>query len=319
MTLTRPDISRAAAEGWFASRSYPHRRFADLAALAERKRRLALSVSLVLPCREVAGTIGAVLDEVESLRRATGLVDQVVVVDAGSRDGTADLARTRGAEVHDEAELLPQAGPVLGKGDAMWRALSVARGDVVLYADADSASFGAHFVYGMLGPLLCEEDVRFVKATYHRPFTAPDGTVVDDAGRVTELTAKPLLAIFYPELAGFGQPLAGEVAARRDLLCAIPFFTGYAVEAGMLVDVFRRIGLQGMAQVDLGSRVNRSQRLLALNSMSYAVARALLARAGRAVEADAYLHAANHPGGVQLERRRVQVVERPPLAELYGY
>ena len=318
MTLTRPDISRAAAEEWFASRSYPHDRFADGAALAQRKRELGLTVSLVLPCREVADTIGPVLDQVEELRRRAALVDQVVVIDAGSRDGTAAIARRRGAEVHDESALLPEVGPVLGKGDAMWRALSVVRGDVVMYADADSASFGTHFVNGLLGPLLADDEVQFVKATYHRPFTAPDGTVVDDAGRVTELTAKPLLAIFYPELAGFGQPLAGEVAARRDLLRSIPFFTGYAVEAGMLIDVFRRIGLAGMAQVDLGSRVNRSQPLLALNSMSYAVARTLLSRAGRAVEPDSYLHAANHPGGVRLERRRVQVVERPPLGELFA-
>jgi glucosyl-3-phosphoglycerate synthase len=319
MTLTRPEISRTAAEDWFRSRSYRHDRFADVTALADRKRRLGLSVSLVLPAREVADTIGPVLDEVDALRGRAALVDQVVVVDAGSRDGTADVARRRGAEVHDESDLLAETGPVLGKGDAMWRALSVARGDIVLYADADSTSFGPHFVYGMLGPLLCDEGVRFVKATYHRPFTAPDGTVVDDAGRVTELTAKPLLAIFYPELAGFGQPLAGEVAARRDLLCSIPFFTGYAVEAGMLVDVLRRAGLDAMAQVDLGSRRNRSQRLLALNSMSYAVAQAILARArggGAAAEPESYLHAANQPDGVRLERRRVRVVERPPLADL---
>jgi glucosyl-3-phosphoglycerate synthase len=316
MTLIPADISRSAAEDWFASRSYRHDRFADVAALARRKRELDLTVTLVLPCREVADTIGAVLDEVETLRRRAPLVDQVVVVDAGSRDGTAEIARRRGAEVHDESALLPKLGPVLGKGDAMWRALSVSRGDVVLYADADSTSFGAHFVYGMLGPLLWEEEVRFVKATYHRPFTAPDGTVVDDAGRVTELTAKPLLAIFYPELAGFGQPLAGEVAARRELLCSIPFFTGYAVEVGMLIDVLGRVGLGTMAQVDLGSRQNRSQRLLALNSMSYAVARALLIRAGRTVDAESYLHAANQAGGVRLEHRRVQVVERPPMNEL---
>jgi glucosyl-3-phosphoglycerate synthase len=316
MTLTRAHISRPAAEEWFAARSYRHDRFDDLAALARRKRELGFSVSLVLPCREVAETIGPVLEEVEALRRRAALVDQVVVVDAGSRDGTAEIARRWGAEVHDESQLLPSLGPVLGKGDAMWRALSVARGDIVLYADADSTSFEAHFVYGMLGPLLCEDGVRFVKATYHRPFTAPDGTVLDDAGRVTELTAKPLLAIFYPELAGFGQPLAGEVAARRDLLCSIPFFTGYAVEVGMLIDVLRRAGLGAMAQVDLGSRVNRSQRLLALNSMSYVVARTLLTRAGRAVEAESYLHAANQPSGVRLERRGVSIVERPPMAEL---
>jgi glucosyl-3-phosphoglycerate synthase len=317
MTLTRPDIPRAAAEEWFAARVCRHDRFADLAALARRKRELGLSVSLVLPCREVAGTIGPVLDEVEALRRRAALVDQVVVVDAGSRDGTAAVARRHGAEVHDESDLLPQAGPVLGKGDAMWRALAVARGDVVLYADADSTSFGAHFVYGMLGPLLCDAGVRFVKATYHRPFTAPDGTVVDDAGRVTELTAKPLLAIFYPQLAGFGQPLAGEVAAHRELLCSVPFCTGYAVEVGMLIDVLGRVGLGAMAQVDLGSRVNRSQRLLALNSMSYAVARAILTRAGQPVDAESYLHAANRPTGVRLERRGVSTVERPPHRE-YG-
>ncbi|MGH2980270.1 MAG: glucosyl-3-phosphoglycerate synthase [Solirubrobacterales bacterium] len=324
MTLTHADISRAAAEEWFDSRSYRHERFADVPALARRKRELGLSVSLVLPCREVADTIEPVLDEVEALRRRAALVDQVVVVDAGSRDGTADVARGRGAEVHDESELLPEIGPVLGKGDAMWRALSVARGDIVLYADADSASFEAHFIYGMLGPLLCDRHVRFVKATYHRPFTAPDGTVVDDAGRVTELTAKPLLAIFYPELAGFGQPLAGEVAGRRDLLCSIPFLTGYAVEAAMIIDVLRQVGLGGMAQVDLGSRRNRSQRLLALNSMAYAVARALLSRAeadgrippnGGPAAPESYLHAANEPGGVRLEHRRVPVVERPPVAD----
>ena len=314
MTLTHADISRTAAEEWFASRSYRHDRFADVAALAERKRRLGLSVTLVLPSREVAGTIGPVLREVEALRRQAPIVDQVVVVDSGSRDGTADIARRHGAEVHDESDLLPEVGPVLGKGDAMWRALSIARGDIVVYADADSASFGAHFIYGMLGPLLCDEEVRFVKATYHRPVTAPDGTVVDDAGRVTELTAKPLLAIFYPELAGFGQPLAGEVAARRDLLRSIPFLTGYAVEMGMMIDVLRRVGLAGMAQADLGSRVNRSQRLLALNSMSYAVARALLTRAGQALDAESYLHAANRPAGVRLERRVVSMVERPPMA-----
>jgi glucosyl-3-phosphoglycerate synthase len=315
MTLARPDISRPAAEEWFARRSYRHALFADLDALARHKRGLGVSVSLVLPTRDVADTIGPVLDAVEPLR-LHALVDQVVVVDAGSRDGTAAVARHRGIDVFDEAELVPEAGPALGKGDAMWRALSVATGDIVVYADADSTSFEPHFVSGMLGPLLADDHVQFVKATYHRPFTAPDGTVVDDAGRVTELTAKPLLAMFFPQLAGFGQPLAGEVAARRDLLCSIPFSTGYAVEVGMLIDVFQRVGLDAMAQVDLGSRVNRSQRLLALNSMAYAVARTVLDRAGLPVEAESYLHAANGTTGVELERRGVPAVERPRFDSL---
>jgi glucosyl-3-phosphoglycerate synthase len=246
-------------------------------------------------------------------------VDQVVVVDAASADGTAVLAREKGAEVYDESELMPAFGPVVGKGDAMWRALSVARGDLIVFADSDTANFGQHFIYGLLGPLLSDPAVRFVKGAYHRPFTAPDGTVVDDAGRVTELTAKPLFGIFYPELCGFGQPLAGEVAARRDLLRAIPFCTGYAVETAMMIDVLRHAGLAAMAQVDLGTRLNRSQRLLALGAMSYAVARAVMMRVaetGDVADPDTYLHAACTPGGVQLEHRRVQVLERPPMANV---
>src|SRR5206468_5832970 len=129
------------------------------------------------------------------------LIDQIVVVDAASTDGTAAVARRHGLEVHAEDELLPAFGPALGKGDAMWRALSVVRGDLVMYLDSDTTNFGRHYVYGMLGPILSESGIDFVKATYHRPFLGPDGAVLDDAGRVTELTAKPLLRIFYPALA----------------------------------------------------------------------------------------------------------------------
>ena len=319
MTLAVRDISALSAQEWFESRSYRHGQFADLGGLAQRKRELGASVSLVLPTREVAPTVGTVLDEVAELNERALLVDQVVVVDADSADGTAALARERGAEVYDESELMPAFGPVVGKGDAMWRALSVARGDLIVFADSDTANFGRHFVYGLLGPLLTDPAVRFVKGAYHRPFTAPDGTVVDDAGRVTELTAKPLFGIFYPELCGFGQPLAGEVAARRDLLRAIPFCTGYAVETAMMIDVLRHTGLGAMAQVDLGTRHNRSQRLLALGAMAYAVTRAVLMRvegADGTADPDTYLHAACTPAGVQLEHRRVQVLDRPPMADV---
>jgi glucosyl-3-phosphoglycerate synthase len=319
MALAVRDISAPSAHEWFATRSYRHGQFADLARLAARKRELGVSVSLVLPTREVAPTVGAVLDEVAGLNERAPVVDQVVVVDAASADGTADLARKKGAEVYDEAELMPAFGPVVGKGDAMWRALSVARGDLIVFADSDTANFGRHFVYGLLGPLLGEPAVRFVKGAYHRPFTAPDGTVVDDAGRVTELTAKPLFGIFFPELCGFGQPLAGEVAGRRDLLRAIPFCTGYAVETAMMIDVLRSAGLGAMAQVDLGTRLNRSQRLLALGAMSYAVTRAVLMRVDGEASTpnpETYLHAACTPAGVKLEERRVQVLERPPMADV---
>ena len=322
MTIEVRDLSARSAREWFEERSYRHDQFAALPELLERKRATGATVSLVLPAREVAATLGPILEEVAGLNERAPLVDQVVVVDAGSVDGTADVARSHGAEVYDESELMPAHGPVLGKGDAMWRSLSVARGSAIVFADTDTANFGRHFIYGLLGPLLSERTIRFVKGAYHRPFTTPDGTVVDDAGRVTELTAKPLFGIFYPELTGFGQPLAGEVAASRDLLRSIRFRTGYGVEAAMMIDVLRRAGLHAMAQVDIGTRHNRSRPLLDLGAMSYAVALAVLGRVaaeGRLPEgvtgedAETYLHAACTAGGVVLEEKHVAVAERPPM------
>jgi glucosyl-3-phosphoglycerate synthase len=323
MSIEVRDLSASgSAREWFQDRSFRHDQFADVVALAKIKRDVGATVSLVLPTREVAATVGPILDEVALLNERAPLVDQVMVVDAGSGDGTADVARAHGAEVYDEAELLPDFGAVAGKGDAMWRSLSVARGSAVVFADADTANFARHFIYGLLGPLLSERKVRFVKGAFHRPFTAPDGTVLDDAGRVTELTAKPLFGMFYPELTGFGQPLAGEVAISRDLVRSIRFCTGYAVEAAMMIDVLRRVGLGAMAQVDLGTRHNRSRPLLDLGAMSYAVARAVLGRVaaeGRLPEgvtgedAETYVHAACTPGGVVLEQKSVRLLERPPI------
>jgi glucosyl-3-phosphoglycerate synthase len=314
--------TESAVRQWFERRSYDHALFSDLDSLASRKARLGITVTAVLPTREVADTIGGIVDEIADLRERFGLVDQVLVVDAGSSDGTAERARRHGAEVHDEDELVPELGPAIGKGDAMWRALSVARGDLVLYLDSDTTDFGPQFVYGVLGPLLCFPDVRFTKALYSRPWT--DGSYVqpDSGARVTELTAKPLFNLFYPELAGFAQPLSGEVAAPRRLLSSIPFLTGYAVETGMLIDVLRLVGLDAMAQVDLGSRTNRNQSLFALGKMSYAVllaAESRLRKEGRlAVDIDSrpYLHAIRSAEALTLEGSRVEVVERPPMAEL---
>jgi glucosyl-3-phosphoglycerate synthase len=269
-------------------------------ALAGRKRELGLSVSLVLPCREVAETIGPVLDAVEGLRRRAALVDQVVVVDAGSRDGTADVARSRGAEVHDESELLPELGSVLGKGDAMWRALSVLTGDVVCYLDGDTDGFDERFACGVLGPVLCEPGVRFVKGHFRRPFRVGEVALPEGGGRVNELMARPLLARFYPELAGIRQPLAGEMAAERELLEGLPFATGYAVEIAMLIDAYRETGVEGIAQVDLDERLNRHQPLSALAPMAASVLGAVtdrLEREGRLT-----------PGSAG-----AQLVERPPL------
>jgi glucosyl-3-phosphoglycerate synthase len=319
------------ARDWFVQRSFRHRDFADLAAPGPGGRRSPATVSLVLPTRNVADTIGPILDQVTRMCLRSSLVDQVIVVDADSTDGTAEIARQWGAEVYSENELLPEYGAARGKGDAMWRSLSVARGEVVMFADADTRHFGAHFVYGTLGPLLTMPGVRFSKAAYRRPFVDTPVPIIDGGGRVTELMAKPLLNFFCPQLAGFVQPLAGEFAAYRELLYKIPFLTGYGVELGILVDVLREVSLPAMAQVDLGVRHNRHQPLWSLTRMSYIVLHAMMRRMDlpdrlaalpampglrQLLGPEVYLHAVATDEGLRLDSHREELIERPPMAEV---
>jgi len=260
------------------------------------------SISVCVPARECAATIAAIVAELVALREA-GAVDEVVVVDAASADGTARLAAGAGADVVQEADLLPEFGPVLGKGDAMWRALSALAGDVVCFVDGDSDGFGGHFACGLAGAVACEPGVQFVKAFYRRPFRAGEISLPEGGGRVNELAARPLLRRFYPALADIAQPLAGEVAGRRELLASLSFATGYAVETAMLIDAYTAVGAGAIAQVDLDVRHNAHQPLHALGAMADAVLGAVtvrLAREGRLRE----------PG------EAVEVVERPPLASL---
>jgi glucosyl-3-phosphoglycerate synthase len=287
-------MSATAAERWAKARSFHHSLFPAERIAAEREQ----TVAVCLPARECAGTVGQIVGELLALREL-GAIDQVVVVDAASADGTAGVAERAGALVLQEAELMPSLGPVLGKGDAMWRALSVLDCDLVCFLDADSEDFSAHFATGLLGPLICEAGVSFVKAFYQRPFTHGGVEVPGGGGRVNHLLARPALALFYPELAGVLQPLAGEVAAPRELLEALPFATGYGVEIAMLIDVWRMVGLDAIAQVDLEEHRNRNQPLSALTPMASTV----LATIARRLESEGRLQAV---GGAPLER--------PPLA-----
>jgi glucosyl-3-phosphoglycerate synthase len=290
-------------------RSFHHSDF-PLELLLESKRE---TVTVVLPAREVAATIGPTVEALMGLR---GLVDQVLVVDAGSADGSGDIAAGLGAEVHQEAELMPEFGPVLGKGDAMWRALSVVRGPLVAYLDSDTRAFSAHFATGMLGPLIRHPELQFVKAHFRRPFVAPDGQErPGDGGRVTELTARPLLSAFYPDLAALVQPLAGEVAARASFFGQLPFACGYAVETSMLLHARAVLGgTAGMAQVDLDVRRNSHQTLSDLAPMAYAVLSVVVDR----LQAEGRLAKEPIPPFQAADGRLVEVemLERPPLAGL---
>lgn len=273
------------------------------------------TVTVLLPAREVAETIGGVLDVLVPLKRR-GVIDELVVIDSDSIDGTAGVARAKGADVLQRAEILTRFGPSLGKGDGIWRGLWKTSGDIVVLMDTDTQNFGEHFLLGLLGPLLEDPSLQFVKGAFRRPLQMGGVEVPGEGGRVTELVARPLINLYLPRLAGFIQPLAGEVAARRPLLESLPIPVGYGVEIAMLIDAWRRAGLDALGQVDLGTRVDRPQSLRALSTMAYAVTATIMDRVAGSenlTEPDGRMVA---PGPDGLLTKDVPLEERPPLDSL---
>ena len=227
-------------------------------------------VTVCLPARDEEGTVGAIAATVAgALGGRQGLVDEVLVVDDGSSDATAAVARAAGARV--------VATGGAGKGAAMQAGLAEAAGDLIVYCDADVRQFQVSYVVALLAPLLTGDDLTFVKAFYSRPY----GTIEGEGGRVTELVAKPLLRTLLPSLAGFAQPLAGEYASRREVLEQVPFVPGYGVDIALLIDVAARFGVDTMGQVDLGRREHRNRPLADLGPQAEAILRTVLARTGR--------------------------------------
>jgi glucosyl-3-phosphoglycerate synthase len=291
-------MSPPAASAGSVIRTFHHSDYPAARLAAERTE----TVAVCLPARECAATVAQVVASLVPLRTA-GAIDEIVVVDAASRDGTAALAERAGALVLQESELIPAAGPVLGKGDAMWRALSVIEQDVVCFLDADSERFSAHFATGVIGALVCEPGVGFVKGFYRRPMVVAGVEQSEGGGRVNHLLARPALRVFYPELEGVRQPLAGEVAARRELLLRLPFATGYGVEIAMLIDAWRELGVEGLGQVDLEQHHNPHKSVGELSAMAVTV----LATIARRLERDGRLaEVAQHDAPP----------ERPPLVTL---
>jgi glucosyl-3-phosphoglycerate synthase len=227
------------------------------------------TISVVIPARDEQATVGAIVRVIRRhLVEQVRLVDEIVVVDSRSTDRTAAVARAAGARVVSQDEITRGLPRMEGKGDALWAGLAASTGDLVAFVDADLREFGPHFVTGLLGPLLADRSVEFVKGFYHRPLIGAAAVEPDGGGRVTELCARPMLNLFWPELAGVVQPLAGEYAGRRRTLERIPFVSGYGVEIAMLIDLLELVGLDALAQVDLGHRVHRHQGTEALGRMS---------------------------------------------------
>ena len=265
-------------------------------------------VSLVVPARNEAATVGDVVGRVrEALVDTVSLVDEIVVIDSDSTDATYDVARDAGAIVHRSAEIRPELGSFPGKGEAMWKSLFVTRGDVLVFMDADLLDWDTHFVPGLLGPLLHDPGVELVKGFYERP--GAGGPF--EGGRVTELVARPLIALWFPPLAGLVQPLAGEWAVRRSLFASLPVPTGYAVELAALVDTWRARGIEAIDQVDLGRRAHRHQALADLGGMATQILTAAWARSAHSHHADA-IPLTQFAPGLDPVVREVPVVERPP-------
>ncbi|MFD4346939.1 glucosyl-3-phosphoglycerate synthase [Streptomyces coelicoflavus] len=275
------------------------------------------SVSVVLPALDEEATVGDIVTVIRrELMLRVPLVDEIVVVDSGSSDRTSEVAAAAGARVVHRDTILPRIPAVPGKGEVLWRSLLVTGGDIVCFVDADLREFSADFVSGIVGPLLTDPDVHLVKAMYDRPL----GGAAGQGGRVTELMARPLLNLHWPRLAGFVQPLGGEYAARRSLLERLPFPVGYGVELGMLVDALHLVGLDALAQVDVGVRVHRHQDGRALGRMAAAIYRTAQLRLARGhLVRPTLTQFERGADGFEPRTYAVDTEERPPMTEIAEY
>ncbi|MFI9806557.1 glucosyl-3-phosphoglycerate synthase [Streptomyces sp. NPDC052301] len=303
-------------ERWLATRSWS---VTDrpLHHLVSAKQRSGQTISVVLPALDEEETVGDIVTVIRhELVERTPLVDEIVVVDSGSTDRTSEVAAAAGARVVHRDEILPRVPAVPGKGEVLWRSLLVTGGDILCFIDADLKEFSADFVSGIVGPLLTEPDVQLVKAMYDRPL----GGAAGQGGRVTELMARPLLNMHWPQLAGFVQPLGGEYAARRSLLEQLPFPVGYGVELGMLVDALHLVGLEALAQVDVGVRKHRHQDGQALGRMAAAIYRTAQLRLARGhLVRPSLTQFERGADGFEPRTYSVDTEERPPMVEIAEY
>ncbi|NNG20717.1 glucosyl-3-phosphoglycerate synthase [Naumannella sp. ID2617S] len=310
---------RRDVKSWFERRSYRGSSFtAEELVRAKRGR----TVSVVLPARDEQATVGTIVAALRTeLMERIPLIDELVVVDSNSTDSTAKVASAAGARVFAQSEILPSYGEVPGKGEALWKSLAVTSGDVIAFLDSDLRDFDAHFATGLLGPLLLDE-VRYVKGCYDRPLINGETILPAGGGRVTELVARPLLNAYWPELAGFVQPLAGEYAGTREALEAVPFVSGYGVEIGLLIDLVELFGLDSLAQVDLGVRVHRNSPDEALARMALQIQLTVHRRLelhGRIVSTEAPANRLTQfsrevgRDGFQTSEHEVTTSERPPM------
>lgn len=315
------------SEQWLAERTFHHSNFWDIKWLVEEKQRQGLSISLCLPTLNEEKTIGQEIVILKAeLSDRYPLLDEIAVVDSGSTDKTCEIAASFGADVYVAAEHLTEEGSHRGKGENLWKALYLLKGDLIVYVDADIKNIHPRFVYGLVGPLIQDPEVHYVKAFYDRPIAYSGVLRPTGGGRVTEILIRPLFSLFYPELAAILQPLSGEYAGRRSILERIPFPVGYGVETSMLIDIYQRLGMDAFAQTDLDQRVHRNQETIALGRMAFGVLRTFMSRLTR----DQIVRLQDNLPGVMRQyevadgtyrqlKYNIEEIERQPIFEVEAY
>jgi glucosyl-3-phosphoglycerate synthase len=324
-----PRESKLGVLQWFNTHTFHHKRFGDIDRLVRLKEEQGLRISVGIPTLNEAENIGNVVGALMPLLEKSYLVDEIAVIDSGSSDATRDIAREKGAKVFLAEKHLKEYGVFFHKGENLWKSLHMLKGDLVCWVDADIQNIHPRFVYALLGPMLEDKSIGFVKAFYERPIRVEGKVQSSGGGRVTEIFARPMFNVFFPELTGFIQPLSGEYAGRRDIFERVPFFIGYGVEIGLLIDILRAFGLESMAQVDLDVRVHRNQPTNVLGRMAFGLLQVFLHRVPEMKpllkEFNAvyrYPESRAADGGEKeyfLSEKEVREVERQPIKALSEY
>lgn len=315
-------------DNWLEKNTFHYSQFGDLHRLVEEKQKKNLKISLCLPTLNEEKTIAKEIIVMKSeLMSRHPLVDELIVIDSGSTDNTVEIAAAFGADVYIANEILPHLDQFKGKGENLWKALYITQGDIIVYIDADIKNIHHRFVYGLIGPLLLDEGIKYAKAFYDRPISIGKNKIrPTGGGRVTELVIRPLFSLFFPELTQIIQPLSGEYAGFREIFEKIPFPIGYGVETSMILDIYQKWGLNVIAQVDLDRRIHRNQDTKALGRMSFAILKTFINRQKRSglidLKGDLFDEIIQYnlvENEYQPESLKIVGLERPPMITIPEY
>ncbi len=313
---------------WIKTNTFHYAQFDDLGKLVQTKQEKKLTISLCLPTLNEEKTIAKEIVILKSeLMTRYPLLDEIVVIDSGSSDHTCDIAKAFGADVYEANDILPHLPKFKGKGENLWKALYITNGDIIIYLDADIKNIHHRFAYGLIGPLLLREEIKYTKAFYDRPLTiGADKVRPTGGGRVTELVIRPLFSLFFPDLTQIMQPLSGEYAGYREILEKIPFPIGYGIETSMILDIYQKWGMDVIAQVDLEKRVHRNQDTKALGKMAFAILKTFIQRQIELGLLDIMTQMSDEmiqynliEGQIAADILRIKGDERPPMIDIPEY